>query len=107
VLLLEEERTILYDLVDFKSHIGLRETPELLQELHTQQVFLQQELEDLVAALDELQMGFSLVKEDVKDSIRLHPLHQEFTREATRVNPVAFDNLVQIPDALDPPLHET
>ena len=82
------------DLVDFKPQVGLRETPELLQELQTQHIFLQQELEDLVTALNELQMGSSLVKEDIKDSFRLHPLHQKFTREATRVDPVAFDNLV-------------
>lgn len=50
-------------------------------------------------------MGLSLIKKDLEDSMILHPFRQELTREAAGVDPVVLDNLVEIPYALDSPLH--
>ena len=69
------------DLKHLTLVVTLAQRPELFKKLHSEQVLLGQDLEDLVGSLHELQVSPLGVPEDTKDTVITHPVDQRLERE--------------------------
>jgi hypothetical protein len=74
VILLEAVGAVGYDLVNIKTHISFGKTPEHLQSLFGELVFLQKNLDNLITSLHNLKMCPSWIKNEFKDFVIDKPL---------------------------------
>ena len=76
MFLSQVERRFVDDLEHLALVVTLTECPELLKERHAKKVLLGQRLENVTAALDQLQVSLLGVPDDIKHTMFTHPVNQ-------------------------------
>lgn len=105
--LCEPDGDVVDDLVDLELVVGLGEGPEVLEDGQGQLVLLEEQLDDVAAPLDQLEVRLLRVEQDREHAVLGDPLDQVLGGEAlVSEEAIVLNDLVEVLDALDPPFEE-